>query len=95
MLRELIVGLGFVAKTLCECYYFRRGTMDQGTTRILGIHIAALLPPTSTELDVAHNVQVSAILSIGLVYQGTAHRHFAEVLLAEIGSLMPDIFYVS
>ena len=59
--------------------------MDQATTRILGIHIAALLPPTSTELDVAHNVQVAAILSIGLVYQGTAHRHFAEVLLAEIG----------
>lgn len=34
------------------------GTMDMSVTRLLGIHIPALLPPTSTELDVPHNVQV-------------------------------------
>ena len=50
-----------------------------------GRTIPALLPPTSTELDVPHNVQVAAVVGIGLVYQGTAHRHTAEVLLAEIG----------
>lgn len=59
--------------------------MDLSITKLLSIHIAALLPPTSTELDVPHNVQVAAILGVGLVYQGTAHRHIAEVLLAEIG----------
>uniref|UniRef100_A0A8C0L4L0 Anaphase-promoting complex subunit 1 n=1 Tax=Canis lupus dingo TaxID=286419 RepID=A0A8C0L4L0_CANLU len=61
------------------------GTMDMSITRLLSIHIPALLPPTSTELDVPHNVQVAAVVGIGLVYQGTAHRHTAEVLLAEIG----------
>ncbi|KAK2520245.1 Anapc1 [Columba guinea] len=61
------------------------GTMDMAITRLLSIHIPALLPPTSTELDVPHNVQVAAVVGIGLVYQGTAHRHTAEVLLAEIG----------
>ncbi|XP_035421289.1 anaphase-promoting complex subunit 1 isoform X2 [Cygnus atratus] len=61
------------------------GTMDMAITRLLSIHIPALLPPTSTELDVPHNVQVAAVIGIGLVYQGTAHRHTAEVLLAEIG----------
>ncbi|KAK0145167.1 Anaphase-promoting complex subunit 1 [Merluccius polli] len=61
------------------------GTMDMSITRLLSIHIPALLPPTSTELDVPHNVQVAAVLGIGLVYQGTGHRHNAEVLLAEIG----------
>lgn len=35
------------------------GTMDMSITRLLSIHIPALLPPTSTELDVPHNVQVS------------------------------------
>ncbi|XP_043916095.1 anaphase-promoting complex subunit 1 [Protopterus annectens] len=60
-------------------------TMDMSVTRLLSIHIPALLPPTSTELDVPHNVQVAAVVGIGLVYQGTAHRHIAEVLLAEIG----------
>ncbi|OWK53409.1 Anaphase-promoting complex subunit 1 [Lonchura striata] len=61
------------------------GTMDMAITRLLSIHVPALLPPTSTELDVPHNVQVAAVVGIGLVYQGTAHRHTAEVLLAEIG----------
>uniref|UniRef100_A0AAX7VSF9 Anaphase-promoting complex subunit 1 n=1 Tax=Astatotilapia calliptera TaxID=8154 RepID=A0AAX7VSF9_ASTCA len=61
------------------------GTMDMSITRLLGIHIPALLPPTSTELDVPHNVQVAAVIGIGLVYQGTGHRHNAEVLLSEIG----------
>ncbi|XP_069035969.1 anaphase-promoting complex subunit 1 [Lepisosteus oculatus] len=61
------------------------GTMDMSITRLLSIHIPALLPPTSTELDVPHNVQVAAVVGIGLVYQGTGHRRNAEVLLAEIG----------
>ena len=59
--------------------------MDVATTRMLSIHLAALLPPTSTELEVPHNVQVTAMLGVGLLYQGTAHRHIAEVLLSEIG----------
>ncbi|XP_026795079.3 anaphase-promoting complex subunit 1 isoform X1 [Pangasianodon hypophthalmus] len=61
------------------------GTMDMSVTRLLSIHVPALLPPTSTELDVPHSVQVAAVVGIGLVYQGTGHRHNAEVLLAEIG----------
>lgn len=36
----------------------RLGTMDMSITRLLSIHIPALLPPTSTELDVPHNIQV-------------------------------------
>ena len=64
--------------------------MDMSTTKMLSIHVSALLPPTSTELDVPHSVQVAAVLGIGLVYQGTAHRHIAEVLLAEIGLLNSD-----
>lgn len=63
----------------------KRGTMDISTTKVLSIHVPALLPPTSTELNVPHNVQVAAVLGVGLVFQGTAHRHTAEVLLAEIG----------
>ena len=59
--------------------------MDLATTKILSVHVPALLPPTSTELNIPHNVQVAAILGVGLVYQGTAHSHMAEVLLAEIG----------
>lgn len=63
----------------------RRGTMDMTTTKMLSIHIDALLPPTSAELDLPHSAQVAAILGVGLVYQGTAQRRMAEVLLSEIG----------
>lgn len=37
------------------------------------------------ELDVPQNLQIAGLLGIGLVYQGTAHRHMTEVLLSEIG----------
>ncbi|RWS25950.1 anaphase-promoting complex subunit 1-like protein, partial [Leptotrombidium deliense] len=63
----------------------RRGTMDMFAVKILSIHVEALLPPTSTELDVPPIVQVAAVLGIGLVYQGSGQMHIAEVLLNEIG----------
>lgn len=62
-----------------------RGTMDTATTKLLSIHIEALLPPTSLELDISQNVQIAAIMGIGLLYQGSAKRHIAEVLVQEIG----------
>lgn len=64
-----------------------RGTMDLATTKALSIHIEALLPPTALELDVSQNVQIAAIMGIGLLYQGTAKRHIAEVMAQEIGML--------
>lgn len=61
------------------------GTMDLSTTKMLSLHTESLLPPTSVELDVTQNMQVAALLGVGLVYQGTAHRHMAEILLSEMG----------
>ncbi|XP_014288938.1 anaphase-promoting complex subunit 1 [Halyomorpha halys] len=63
----------------------KRGTMDFRATKLFSVHIESLLPPTSIELDLVQNIQVAALLGIGLIYQGTAHRHITEVLLAEIG----------
>lgn len=62
--------------------------MDLSTTKMLSIHIDALLPPTSAELDVPASVMSAALLGLGLVYQGTAHRLMTEVLLSEIGMLV-------
>ena len=63
----------------------RRGTMDPAATKVLSIHVEALLPPTSTELDIPPIVQVAAVLGIGLLYQGSGQGHIAETLLGEIG----------
>lgn len=61
------------------------GSMDTEITRMLCIFIESLLPPTTIELDMSQNLQIAALLSIGLLYQKTAHRHIAEALLSEIG----------
>jgi len=63
----------------------KRGTMDVSAIKVLSIHVEALLPPTSTELDVPPIVQVAAVLGIGLLYQGSGQHHIAEVMLGEIG----------
>ncbi|XP_059480357.1 anaphase-promoting complex subunit 1 isoform X2 [Neocloeon triangulifer] len=66
----------------------KRGSSDQEASqaiRTVCLHIEAMLPPTSLELNIAQNIQVAALLGLGLLYQGSAHRHIAEVLLSEIG----------
>ncbi|KAK5650992.1 hypothetical protein RI129_002021 [Pyrocoelia pectoralis] len=62
-----------------------RGTANTVITKMLSVHLEALLPPTSMELDIPQNLQVAALLGVGLAYQGTAHRHITEVLISEIG----------
>ncbi|XP_071867310.1 anaphase promoting complex subunit 1 isoform X1 [Bombus fervidus] len=62
-----------------------RGTMNVSMTKLLSLHVETLLPPTSIELNVPQNVQVAALMGVGLVYQGTAHRHISHALLSEIG----------
>ena len=62
-----------------------RATMDVSMTKLLSLHVETLLPPTSIELNVQQNVQVAALMGVGLVYEGTAHRHIAHALLSEIG----------
>lgn len=61
------------------------GTQDATSTKLLSVHIEALLPATALELDIPQNMQVAALMGVGLVYRGSAKRHMAEVLLQEIG----------
>ena len=52
---------------------------------MLSVHIQALLPLGSAELDIPPLVQTAAVVGVGLVYEGSAHRHMVDVLLGEIG----------
>ena len=47
--------------------------------KMLSIHVPALLPATSAEVDVPPMVQTAALMGVGLLYQGTAHRRISEV----------------
>lgn len=67
-------------------YLFHLGTMDTYTVKILSLHIEAMLPPTGIEIDIDVVVEPAALISLGFLYQGTGHRHIAQVLLQEIGT---------
>lgn len=63
-----------------------RGTMDLKLTKVLSIHVVALLPPGSTNLNVKLPVQTAGLIGIGLLYLGTQHRRMTEMLLSQISS---------
>lgn len=65
----------------------KRGSKDTNIIKVLSIHVDALLPPNSTELDVPAPVHAASILGVGLLYQGSADSHISKVLLEEIGRL--------
>lgn len=45
------------------------------------------MPPVEIELETPYNIQIAALLSLGLVYVRTANKHLSYVLLREIGRL--------
>lgn len=63
----------------------KRGTRDNNIIKVLSIHVDALLPPNSTELDVPAPVHAASIIGVGLLYQGSGDSHISKVLLEEIG----------
>ncbi|GME81577.1 unnamed protein product [Ambrosiozyma monospora] len=65
-----------------------RGTMDVKLTKVLSVHVVALLPPGSTNLNVQLPVQTAGLVGIGLLYLGTQHRKMTEVVLSQISSTL-------
>lgn len=51
------------------------------------LHKIALMPPVEIELEIPYNIQIAALLSLGLVYVKSANKHISYVLLKEIGRL--------
>ncbi|KAF8936727.1 Anaphase-promoting complex subunit 1 [Dissophora ornata] len=68
-----------------------RGTMNTAITRVLSVHMPALLPQNGSELNLSPVTQVACVLGIGLIYMETSHRRMAEVMLSEIGSASGDV----
>ena len=57
----------------------KRGTMDVLATKKVATQLVALLPPSATELPLSQVTQIAALVSLGLLYEGTGHRHMTEV----------------
>eukprot|EP00516_Mucochytrium_quahogii_P003269 CAMPEP_0203751382 /NCGR_PEP_ID=MMETSP0098-20131031/5463_1 /ASSEMBLY_ACC=CAM_ASM_000208 /TAXON_ID=96639 /ORGANISM=" , Strain NY0313808BC1" /LENGTH=2329 /DNA_ID=CAMNT_0050641079 /DNA_START=277 /DNA_END=7263 /DNA_ORIENTATION=+ len=63
----------------------KRATMAPTVSKMLCLHIPSLLPAAFSDMEVPSVVQTGALMGVGLLYEGTAHRLMTEFLLAEIG----------
>jgi len=63
----------------------KRGSMAPTISKMLCLHIPSLLPAAFSDMEVPSVVQTSALMGVGLLYEGTGHRLMTEFLLAEIG----------
>lgn len=62
------------------------GSGNAKLTKVLSVHVPALLPAGSNDLKVHSDIQTAAILGIGLVYLETQHRRMTEVLWSQLYS---------
>ncbi|CAR29277.1 hypothetical protein ZYGR_0Z01990 [Zygosaccharomyces rouxii] len=65
-----------------------KGTMDLKLTKVLSVHIVALLPPGSSDLNINLKVQTAGLIGIGLLYQRSQHRRMCDVLFSQLKSLI-------
>jgi len=54
------------------------------TWKILSLHIGAMLPACTTELEIPRLATLVAPCALGLLFIGTHNNHIAKVLLGEI-----------
>ncbi|WBW75499.1 anaphase-promoting complex, platform subcomplex scaffold subunit Apc1 [Schizosaccharomyces osmophilus] len=60
------------------------GTMDAKVTKLLSVHVLALLPMGSSELNISPLTQTAGILGIGLLFYDSCHRRMSEITMEEI-----------
>ncbi|KAK9466982.1 hypothetical protein V1512DRAFT_262825 [Lipomyces arxii] len=60
------------------------GTMNAKMTKVLSVHVVALLPAGSADLNIASQMQTAGLMGVGLLYYDTNHRRMSEILISEI-----------
>ena len=60
------------------------GSMDMTIVKLLSVHVVALLPSGSSELNLSNLIQTASVLGIGLLYFETQHRRMSDVMISEI-----------
>ncbi|KAK9238829.1 hypothetical protein V1525DRAFT_400134 [Lipomyces kononenkoae] len=60
------------------------GTQDPKMTKVLSVHVVALLPAGSADLNISGPMQTAGIMGVGLLYYGSHHRRMSEILITEI-----------
>lgn len=60
------------------------GTMDAMITKLLSVHLLALLPPGANDLNLSGQTQAAGLMGIGLLHFDSMHRRMTEVMCGEI-----------
>ena len=66
-------------------WYFRIGSKNSDTYKLLSLHLDSLLPATALELSIPMSSQVAAIVALGLLFFNSGDTHLVKILLHEIG----------
>ncbi|KAJ9683860.1 hypothetical protein PVL29_016384 [Vitis rotundifolia] len=64
-----------------------RGTMQPAISKSLYVHIPARHPSSFPELELPTLLQSAALMSLGILFEGSAHPQTMQILLGEIGRL--------
>lgn len=59
-------------------------TFDRSVSKLLCLHIPALLPSSYGDFSTPLSTRIAALLGLGILYQGTGQRLMTETLLSEI-----------
>ncbi|KAK4480701.1 hypothetical protein RD792_013783 [Penstemon davidsonii] len=62
-----------------------RGTMQPSISKSLYVHLPARHPMSFPELELPTLIQSAALMSVGLLYEGSGHPQTMQILLSEIG----------
>ncbi|XP_071734398.1 anaphase-promoting complex subunit 1 [Rutidosis leptorrhynchoides] len=62
-----------------------RGTMQPAISKSLFVHLPARHPSSFPELELPTLLQSAALVSVGLLYEGSSHPQTMKILLGEIG----------
>ncbi|EYU26801.1 hypothetical protein ABFS82_06G140000 [Erythranthe guttata] len=62
-----------------------RGTMQPSISKSLYVHLPARHPSSFPELELPTLIQSAALISVGLLYEGSTHPQTMQILLSEIG----------
>lgn len=76
-----LVSIGFILGAAASY----RGTKDVKVTKVLSVHIPALLPPQSATFNHSYLHNASCLLGMGLLYMNTCDRLMVSTMLGEIG----------
>ncbi|XP_047316183.1 anaphase-promoting complex subunit 1 [Impatiens glandulifera] len=62
-----------------------RGTMEPAISKSFYVHVPARHPSSFPDLELSSLLQPAALMSIGLLYEGSMHPQTMQILLSEIG----------